>query len=192
MSIELVVGLGNPGSRYDNTRHNAGFWLVDKLAEQAREQFRQETKFHGEVCRVILGSHQCWLLKPAIFMNKSGQAIGALANFYKITPEQILVVHDELDLPCGTARLKKGGGAGGHNGLKDTIAHLGTQQFIRARIGIDHPGNRAEVVNYVLKPPSQDEKISIDNAIERLVDVMPLVLSGGTSYEKAMQQLHTK
>lgn len=192
MSIALIVGLGNPGSRYENTRHNAGFWLVDKIADQARESFRLESKFYGEICRVTLANHQCWLLKPTTFMNKSGQAIGTLANFYKITPEQILVVHDELDLPCGTARLKKGGGAGGHNGLKDTIAHLSTQQFIRARIGIDHPGNRNDVVNYVLKPPSQDERVAIDNAIERLADVMPLAIAGGTSFEKAMQQLHTK
>jgi PTH1 family peptidyl-tRNA hydrolase len=192
MSISLIVGLGNPGSRYDNTRHNAGFWLVDALANRARTPFHQEVKFHGELCRVTLANHQCWLLKPTTFMNKSGQAIGALAHFYKIPPEHILVVHDELDLACGTARLKKGGGAGGHNGLKDTISHLGTQQFVRARIGIDHPGNRADVVNYVLKPPSQDEKISIDNAIERLIDVIPLVIAGGTSFEKAMQQLHTK
>ncbi len=192
MSIVLIVGLGNPGARYENTRHNAGFWLVDKLAEQMRESFHFENKFHGELCRVVLANHPCWLLKPTTFMNKSGQAIGALVNFYKIAPEQILVIHDELDLPSGTVRLKKGGGAGGHNGLKDTIAHLSSQQFTRARIGIDHPKNRTEVINYVLKPPSQDEQIVINHAIERLIDVMPLVVAGGTDFEKAMQQLHTK
>lgn len=187
MSIALIVGLGNPGPRYINTRHNAGFWLLDKLAVPAQVQFRREAKFHGEVCRLEQG--KCWLLKPNTFMNHSGQAVAALANYYKIPVEQILVVHDELDFPPGKARLKQGGGDGRHNGLKNIIAHLGSNKFLRLRLGIGHPGRSDGVVNYVLSDPSRDEQTAIEVAMDVGLELMPLIVAGEVN--KAMQQLHS-
>ncbi|MFV2058740.1 MAG: aminoacyl-tRNA hydrolase, partial [Thiohalomonadales bacterium] len=145
MKIQLIVGLGNPGAQYEQTRHNVGFWFVDLIARQCTVSFRAENKFQGEIAKAsIVGvdnvAADVWLLKPMTFMNNSGQSIGALSRFYKIPVEAMLVVHDELDLPSGTARLKKSGGHGGHNGLRDTIAHLGVNTFNRLRLGIDHPG----------------------------------------------------
>ncbi len=189
MSLALIVGLGNPGPNYIATRHNAGFWLLDNLAEQATVQFRQESKFHGEVCRVEQGGFKYWLLKPNTFMNHSGQAVVALANYYKIPVEQILVVHDELDFPPGTARLKKGGSDGRHNGLKSIIAHLSDNQFLRLRLGIGHPGRSSQVTNYVLGTPTRDEQAAIEAAINTALEVMPLIVAG--EINKAMQQLHT-
>ncbi|WP_085938421.1 aminoacyl-tRNA hydrolase [Beggiatoa alba] len=186
--IALIVGLGNVGAEYEATRHNAGFWFVNNLAKQTNATFRQETKFHGEVARLEKSDWKGWLLKPTTFMNRSGQSVIALANFYKISPEQILVVHDELDLPVGTARLKQGGGHGGHNGLKDIIANLGAN-FYRLRIGIGHPGNRAEVVNYVLHAPSRDEQISIDTSIDAALKILPFLFKDEMA--KAMQVLHS-
>jgi len=162
--IKLIVGLGNPGKQYENTRHNAGFWFVEEVARQYQLQFRPETKFLGEVARVQSNGHDVWLLKPMTFMNRSGQSIQSLANFYKISPDQILVVHDELDLSPGTAKLKSGGGHGGHNGLRDTIAALGTPAYLRLRLGIGHPGHRDQVVDYVLHPPPS----RIYNKLKRL------------------------
>ena len=189
-SVQLIVGLGNPGEQYDQTRHNAGFWFVEEIARQYQAVFRPETKFLGEVAKVEIQGHQAWLLKPTTFMNRSGQSIQALAKFYRIAPEQILVAHDELDLPVGVAKLKTGGGHGGHNGLRDTIAALGTPNFHRLRLGIDHPGDRHQVVNYVLKNPSKDDRQRIDDAIYEATRVLPEILAG--DFAKAMNQLHTK
>ncbi len=189
VSVALIVGLGNPGPRYITTRHNAGFWLVDNLAVQKDVQFRQEAKFFGEVCRVEQGDLKYWLLKPNTFMNHSGQAVAALASYYKISIDQILVIHDDLDFPTGTVRLKKGGGDGRHNGLKDIIAKLGSPQFLRLRIGIGHPGFSRDVVNYVLSPPTRDEQRAIEGAISVALDMIPHILIG--ELNKVMQQLHT-
>ena len=189
MSISLIVGLGNPGTRYVATRHNAGFWAVDDIVRKAATQFRPEAKFQGEVCRVEGADLKYWLLKPTTFMNHSGQAVVALANYYKIPPQQILVIHDDLDFPPGIARIKKSGSDCRHNGLKSIIAHLGSNQFLRLRIGIGHPGHRDEVTSYVLNAPTRDDQIAIDTAIKVSLEVMPLILTG--EVDKAMQQLHT-
>lgn len=187
--MSLIVGLGNPGSRYTATRHNAGFWFVDNLAQQAHAQFRQEAKFQGEICRLEQGDLKYWLLKPTTFMNHSGQAVAALANYYKIPVEQILVVHDELDFPPGKARLKQGGSDGRHNGLKNIIAHLGSNQFLRLRLGIGHPGHSSDVTNYVLGPPTRDDQTAIEAAMSAALEVVPLIVAG--ELNKAMQQLHS-
>ncbi len=187
--IKLIVGLGNPGMEYESTRHNAGFWWVDELARTQNANFKTDSKYHGMVARATLHGHEVHLLKPQTFMNVSGRAVVALALFYKILPDQILVVHDELDLPPGSAKLKLGGGHGGHNGLKDIIAHLGTKEFWRLRVGIGHPGERAEVVNYVLNAPRKEEHILIDEAMQRALDVAPLIIEG--KLEAAMLTLHS-
>ncbi|MGM0594061.1 MAG: aminoacyl-tRNA hydrolase [Pseudomonadota bacterium] len=189
--IELIVGLGNPGPKYEPTRHNAGFWFVDALARQHGGNFKSETKFHGEVCKIHLDGEAIWLLKPLTFMNRSGQAVAALANFFKIAPENILLAHDELDLPPGEARLKTGGGHGGHNGLRDTIAQLGNNKgFQRLRIGVGHPGHSSQVTGYVLGKAPADEQRLMEQAIDMALEVMPLAISGET--QKAMNRLHTK
>lgn len=189
-SVQLIVGLGNPGEQYDQTRHNAGFWFVEEIARQQGVVFRPEAKFLGEVAKIDLNGHQAWLLKPMTFMNRSGQSIQALANFYRLTAEQVLVAHDELDLPVGVAKLKTGGGHGGHNGLRDTISALGGPGFHRLRLGIDHPGDRHQVVNYVLKSPSKIEREKIDDAIYDATRVLSDILAG--DFAKAMNQLHTR
>lgn len=188
--MKLIVGLGNPGEKYVATRHNVGFHWISRLAEELNIQFKSESKFHG-LCTVSTQTNeQIWLLKPQTYMNASGMAVAAIARFYKITPEQMLVIHDELDLPPGAAKLKFSGGAGGHNGLKDIISHLATQDFWRLRIGIGHPGNKHAVVDYVLHPPKQDEASLIDEAIQRSLTIWPLIISG--DYTAAMHKLHTK
>jgi PTH1 family peptidyl-tRNA hydrolase len=187
--IKLIVGLGNPGGEYETTRHNAGFWWLDEFARANSVNFRPDNKFHGLVARVSLHGHETHLLKPQTFMNVSGRAVVALALYYKVLPDQILVAHDELDLPPGSAKLKLGGGHGGHNGLKDIIAHLGSKEFWRLRIGIGHPGERAEVVNYVLKAPRKEEQVLIDEAMTRAQDVAPLIVAG--KMEAAMLKLHS-
>jgi PTH1 family peptidyl-tRNA hydrolase len=187
--IRLIVGLGNPGPQYEATRHNAGFWWVDEFARRSGASFRPENKFHGLFARIAAHGREVMLLKPQTFMNVSGRAVGAVAQFYKIEPAAILVVHDELDLPPGSAKLKLGGGHGGHNGLKDIIAQLGTKDFWRLRIGIGHPGERSEVVNYVLHPPRKEEQEMIDEAMQRAQDVAPLVVEG--KLEAAMLKLHS-
>lgn len=189
VNIDLIVGLGNPGAQYEQTRHNAGFWFVEEIARLKGAHFRPETKFSGEVCKVNLDGRDVWLLKPDTFMNRSGQAIQKLANFYKIPVDQILVAHDELDLEPGTARLKTAGGHGGHNGLRDTIAHLG-KDFHRLRIGIGHPGHRDQVSDYVLHRASKDDQIAIENSIDDALRVLPLLAEG--SWEKAVHRLHSK
>ncbi len=189
VNIDLIVGLGNPGSKYEQTRHNAGFWFVEEIARLKGAHFRPESKFSGEVCKVVLEGRDVWLIKPDTFMNRSGQAVNKLASFYKIPVEHILVAHDELDLEPGTARLKSAGGHGGHNGLRDIIAHQG-KDFHRLRIGIGHPGHRDQVSDYVLHRASKDEQISIDNSIDDALRVLPLLAEG--SWEKAVHRLHSK
>jgi PTH1 family peptidyl-tRNA hydrolase len=187
--IKLIVGLGNPGREYEATRHNAGFWWVDELARSHNVNFKADSKFHGLVAKANLHGHEVHLLKPQTFMNVSGRSVGAVAQFYKIEPAQILVVHDELDLPPGSAKLKLGGGHGGHNGLKDIIAHLGTKEFWRLRIGIGHPGERDQVVNYVLNAPRKEEQVLIEEAMQRGQDVAALIVEG--KLEAAMLKLHS-
>jgi len=187
--IRLIVGLGNPGGEYEATRHNAGFWWVDEFARARGANFKADGKFHGLVARAALQGHDVHLLKPQTFMNVSGRAVGAVAQFYKMTPANILVVHDELDLPPGSAKLKLGGGHGGHNGLKDIIAHLGTRDFWRLRIGIGHPGERSEVSNYVLNVARKEEQVLINEAMARAQEVAPLIVEG--KLEAAMLKLHT-
>lgn len=186
--IKLIVGLGNPGREYEGTRHNAGFWWVDEFAQKHQFSFKNESKFHGQAARSVMHGHEIYLLKPQTFMNVSGRSVGALAQFYKIEAAQILVVHDELDLPPGSSKLKLGGGHGGHNGLKDIIAHLGTRDFWRLRIGIGHPGDRAEVANFVLNAPRKEEHLLIAQAMQRAQDVASLIVEG--KLEAAMQTLH--
>ncbi len=189
-SVKLVVGLGNPGEQYQQTRHNAGFWFVEEIARQFSVQFRPETKFLGEIARIQSNGLDFWLLKPACFMNRSGQSIQSLANFYKINVEEILVVHDELDLSAGTVKLKKTGGHGGHNGLRDTIAALSSKDFLRLRLGIGHPGDRNQVIDFVLKQPSKTDHTLIEDAIYQASKVLPFLIND--DIETAMQQLHTK
>ena len=188
-AIRLIVGLGNPGREYEATRHNTGYWWVDELARLQNLRFKNEAKFHGLTARGQLHGHEMLLLKPQTFMNVSGRAVGALAQFYKIAPAEILVVHDELDLPPGVARLKLGGGHGGHNGLKDIIAHLGSKDFWRLRLGIGHPGERTDVAGYVLNDPRREERDLIDAAMQRALDVTHLIIEGKT--EAAMLKLHS-
>jgi PTH1 family peptidyl-tRNA hydrolase len=188
-AIRLLIGLGKPGREYESTRHNAGFWWVEGLAHAHKLDFRSEAKFHGLAARGLLHGHEMLLFKPQTFMNASGRAVGALAQFYKIAPAEMLVVHDELDLPPGVARLKMGGGHGGHNGLKDIIAHLGTKDFWRLRIGIGHPGDRDEVSNYVLNNPRREELDLITEAIQKAQSIAHLIIEG--KIEAAMLKLHS-
>lgn len=184
----LVVGLGNPGAEYSETRHNAGFRFCERLAWRLGVTLARESRFHG-----LAGASReagVWLLLPQTFMNHSGQSVGALARFHKIAPAEILVVHDELDIPPGQLRLKFGGGLGGHNGLKDITAHLGSQDYWRLRIGIGHPGDRDEVVNYVLKPPRKEEAAEIEAAMERALDLWPLIAKA--EWNAAMQHANAK
>lgn len=187
--IRVIVGLGNPGANYHSTRHNAGFWLIDEIARHHAIGLKNETRFHGEVGKIHSAGKDIYLLKPTTFMNRSGQAVTALAKYFKFSPNQILVCHDELDLDAGDNRLKKSGGHGGHNGLRDIINHI-SKDFFRLRIGIGHPGDRNQVVNYVLKNPSKEDLGKIEDAIQQTLDILPILLSG--EFEKAMQQLHTK
>ncbi|MFM7482913.1 MAG: aminoacyl-tRNA hydrolase [Burkholderiaceae bacterium] len=188
-SIKLIVGLGNPGAEYAATRHNAGFWLVDQLAHGT---LKLESRFQGLVGKTRIGGHDIWLLEPQTFMNRSGQSVGAFARFYRILPAEVLVVHDELDLLPGTAKLKLGGSTGGHNGLKDISAVLGTQDYWRLRIGIGHPRSlnlQQAVIDFVLHRPRAEEQASIASAIEKSLDILPLLCEGKP--EQAMHLLHT-
>lgn len=189
MAIRLIVGLGNPGAEYAATRHNAGFWWVDEIAHRVSASLRVESKFQGLAAKVRLSGQEVWLLKPQTYMNISGRAVAALANFYKILPEEILIVHDELDLPPGTVKLKYGGGHGGHNGLKDITAQLSTANFWRLRIGIGHPGDKSRVASFVLTPPLRTERESIDVASQQALEVLPELING--QFEQAMHRLHT-
>ena len=189
--IRLIVGLGNVGAEYKRTRHNAGYWFVDEIAARARVSFAHERKFHGDLARLRSTSQELWLLKPTTYMNRSGQAVVALALYYKILPTQMLVVHDEVDLPPGVVRLKRGGGTAGHNGLKDIQAKLTTPDFWRLRIGVGHPRTlemAQEVADFVLHPPGRDHQRAIDDAMGRALEVVPQLLEG--QFERAMMQLH--
>ncbi len=189
MALRLIVGLSNPGPKYARTRHNVGAWLLVELADKYGLTFREESKFSGKIAVLTIGDQQpCWLLIPSTFMNESGRAVQALANFYKILPEEILVTHDELDFPAGVVRLKAGGGHGGHNGLRDIIQRLGSNEFLRLRIGIDHPGNRDQVISYVLNEPSAQDKVKIIEAIQNSLPVIPDLLAGET--DRAFRYLH--
>ena len=187
--IQLIAGLGNPGPEYAATRHNAGFWWLETLAHQWGEQLAHSRDFHGFTGSPLQQGHKVWLLQPTIFMNRSGQSVAALARFYKIPPENILVVHDELDLDPGQVKLKQGGGHAGHNGLRDIDAQLGSKNYWRLRLGIGHPGSKPEVVNWVLKKPSLEHRIAIEQAIDHSLRVVPDILAG--QMEKAMRIINS-
>jgi PTH1 family peptidyl-tRNA hydrolase len=187
--LKLIVGLGNPGPEYARTRHNAGFILVDQLASRYGGTFRSEPRHHGDLAKVRVDGAELWLLKPMSFMNRSGGPVHSVAGFYKVPAESILVAYDELDFPPGVIKLKQGGGAAGHNGMRDVIAQMG-DQFWRLRIGIGHPGDRAAVLNYVLGRPSAEDSRLIDEAIGAGLDAVSLLLADGG--QKAMHRLHTR
>jgi len=193
---KLIVGLGNPGDEHEDDRHNAGFWFVDALAKQLGTLFETEKRFHGKVAKGKWEGSDIYLLKPNTYMNLSGQAVGALCRFHKITAAEILVIQDELDLKPGTARIKLGGGTGGHNGLKDIQAHLGTPDYWRLRLGIGHPrdlagdGQTMDVADYVLRRPQRSEQKQIDESIKNGLQILPLFLKGNIA--GAMLELHSK
>ena len=187
--IQLAVGLGNPGERYQRTRHNAGFWFMEGLARGFQQTFREERKFLGEVARINHGDVDTRLLKPLTMMNGSGQAVQLAASYYHIPMSRVLIVHDEIDLPPGTARIKHGGGHGGHNGLRDIFNHVGSD-FWRLRIGVGHPGHKDDVIDYVLQPPRKEELELIIESVDAALTVAPQLLGG--EFERAMHQLHSK
>lgn len=187
--IRLIVGLGNPGPEYESTRHNVGHRFVDTFAARNGGRFRVENKFHGLLCRFPLAGRDLRLLKPMTFMNRSGQSVAAVVRYFSILPEQVLVAHDELDLPVGTLRLKQGGGHAGHNGLRDIIAALGTRDFWRLRIGIDHPEDRAQVVNYVLNRASRNDEDHIRDALDTAEPGLAEAIAG--EFQRATNRLHS-
>jgi PTH1 family peptidyl-tRNA hydrolase len=187
--IRLIAGLGNPGREYDRTRHNAGFWWVDAIAARKRASWSREAKFHGWTAKVEEGGHEFWLLKPTTYMNESGRSLAAFMRFFRVEPAQLLVVHDELDLPPGSVKLKKGGGTGGHNGITDVAEHLGTKDFWRLRIGIGHPGQKDLVADYVLHEARREEQEAIDPAFDRSLELLPRIASGRLN--DATTWLHT-
>lgn len=188
-AFRLVVGLGNPGRKYEGTRHNAGFWLVDELLHRFGGELREQGRFHGAVARVAIDGYDCRLLEPSTYMNHSGRSVAALASFFKIPAAQVLVAHDEIDLPPGGVRLKRGGGHGGHNGLRDIQSALGTAEFARLRLGVGHPGHRDEVIPYVLTRPSPADRQRIDAAVAEAAGCLPQLLAG--QWDRACQRLHT-
>jgi len=187
--LSIIAGLGNPEERYARTLHNAGFWFVDELARDAGEPFRYEKRFDAEICRMQIGGSEVWLAKPQSYMNLSGGPIRSMLDYYRLDVAELLVAHDEIDLPPGTVRLKKGGGHGGHNGLRDTIRHCGAD-FMRLRLGVGHPGDKSQVTSYVLKRASSDVEIAIQQNIADAIDVMPLLANKGLAV--AMNKLHTR
>ena len=193
MPIRLIVGLGNPGPEYEQTRHNAGFWLVDNLANSLPgTRLQRDSRYNAMLTKTSIAGKEVWLLEPLTFMNRSGQSVGALARFFKIAADEVLVVHDELDLMPGIARLKKGGSAGGHNGLKDITAALGTQDYWRLRLGIGHPRTlslQQQVADFVLHRPRREDQELIEQAIEKSLQVMPQIVEG--KFEAATMKLHT-
>src|SRR5262249_5972998 len=188
--IKLIAGLGNPGKNHERDRHNVGFWLVSRLAASERVELKSVAKYHGVLGKLARPGGELRFVLPQTYMNLSGKSVGALARFYKMLPEEILVIHDELDFPPGVAKLKLGGGVAGHNGLKDIAAQLGSQGFWRLRIGIGHPGDKNLVPDYVLKAPPPAEREVIEQALERCLGAAPLLLDG--NMEAAMLKLHTK
>ena len=187
---ELVVGLGNPGAKYESTRHNAGFWFADRLAGRLGGVFRPDRRFPLEACEARTPAGQVRLVKPATYMNRSGQAVGAIAEYFRIAPAAVLVVHDELDLPPGTVRLKEGGGHGGHNGLRDIASHLGSREFVRVRLGIGRPDPGMDAIDYVLRRPRAEESRLIGEAIEQVLAWADDILAG--DLQRAMKGLHTR
>jgi PTH1 family peptidyl-tRNA hydrolase len=187
--IKLFVGLGNPGPEYEATRHNAGFWWVDELARSLKVSLAMDKSYFGLVARTTIEGETVWLLEPQTFMNLSGKAVGALARFFKIPPQQILVVHDDMDIAPGEAKLKLGGSHAGHNGLRDIHAQLGTDQYWRLRLGVGHPGIKSEVVSWVLKKPVLDHRIAIGQCIDRSLKALPQLLKG--EMDKATMLIHT-
>ena len=188
-SLRLIVGLGNPGGEHLRTRHNAGFWFADALAQREGARFGTESKLRGETAKVVIGGQPLWLLKPTTFMNASGASVGAALRYWKIAPEEMLVAHDDLDLPPGAARLKFDGGHGGQNGLRDLFAHVGHGQFHRLRLGIGHPGHKDHVLGWVLGRPSATDEDAIIAAVARSLDALPLIVAG--RFNEAMTRLHT-
>lgn len=189
MTVSAIIGLGNPGAQYADTRHNAGAWMVEQLAQQAGSRLRSERKFLGSYAKVEYAGHTLHLLVPSTYMNRSGQSVSLLTKFFKLAPDQLLVAHDELDIPPGQARFKQGGGHGGHNGLRDIISALGNDRnFHRLRIGIGHPGYANQVTNYVLGPPGKRERQAIDSSVDAAIDALPYGLAG--DWANAMNRLH--
>ena len=188
-AIKLIAGLGNPGSKYDGTRHNAGFWFVDELARRYSGIFKVESRFSGECCKIDIAGSTVWLLKPTTFMNRSGLSVKQLSSFFKISPNEILIAHDELDILPGTVRLKSGGGHGGHNGLRDLHAQIG-KEYWRLRLGIGHPGDAKKVADYVLSRPSSSDEIEIRRCIDNVADEIERIVLG--DMQKVMNTLHTK
>jgi PTH1 family peptidyl-tRNA hydrolase len=189
LPLKLIVGLGNPGRDYARTRHNAGWWFVDELAARFQGSWRPDAREHTELARVSIAGMELWLLKPTAFMNRSGAPVAAVANFYRIAAADILVVHDDIDLPPGIARLKQGGGHGGHNGLRDVMAHIGPD-FWRLRLGVGHPGSKELVLDAVLDRPTAAEQQAIEQAMSRALDIVPEMLRSGA--QKAMHSLHSR
>ena len=188
-SLHIIAGLGNPGEKYERTLHNAGFWFVDALARKYGGSFRYEKKFDADYCRINLHGEDVWLVKPQGYMNESGGPIRGMIDYYRLRATELLVAHDEIDLEPGTVRLKKGGGHGGHNGLRDVIRHCGPE-FLRLRLGVGHPGHKDMVTSYVLKKASTDTAIDIERNIVQAIDVMPTLVEDGLN--AAMKELHTK
>ncbi len=186
--VSVIIGLGNPGEKYAATRHNVGFWLIDRIAVAANEKFKAEKKVTGDICRASVAEAKVRLFKPSTFMNESGRSVRRMLDFYKVDAGQILVMHDELDLPHGTVRLKRGGGHGGHNGLRDVIAHCGSE-FMRLRIGIGHPGQKSQVTGYVLRPPGGAELRLIEDSLSDAHRAVEVLLQDGL--ERAMHFLHS-
>ena len=188
-SIRIIAGLGNPEEKYERTLHNAGFWFVDALASKYGGSFRYEKKFDAEICKILISGQETWLVKPQSYMNLSGGPVRGVLDYYRLQTSELLVAHDEIDLPPGTVRLKKGGGHGGHNGLRDIIRHCGAD-FVRLRLGVGHPGDKSEVTNYVLKRASADVERAIEDNIYEAMDVMPTLMEDGLN--AATKALHTK
>lgn len=187
--VTLIAGLGNPGDKYEKTLHNAGFWFADAVAGEFGGQFRFEKRFDAETCKVSIGGADVWLAKPQSFMNLSGGPVRAMLDYFRLSPSELLVAHDEIDLPPGTVRLKQGGGHGGHNGLRDIMQHCG-RDFLRLRLGVGHPGHKDQVTSYVLKKAGGDVEIDIRRNVDQAVAVLPLLLESGVG--NAMQRLHTE
>jgi peptidyl-tRNA hydrolase, PTH1 family len=189
LALKLIVGLGNPGAQYARTRHNAGWWFVDALLAQQRGNWRREPRFQAELARVLIEKSELWLGKPGAYMNQSGAPVAAIAQFYRIAPQEMLIVHDDIDLPPGVVRLKEGGGHGGHNGLRDIVTHIGAD-FWRLRIGVGHPGAKELVIGAVLDRPTLAEQQLIDTAVERGLEAIPELIRDGA--QRAMHRLHRR
>jgi PTH1 family peptidyl-tRNA hydrolase len=187
--LSIIAGLGNPEDKYERTLHNAGFWFVDAAARKYGGLFRYEKKFDAEICKVRIAGSEVWLVKPQSYMNHSGQPVRAVLDYYRLNPRHMLVAHDEIDLPPGTVRLKQGGGHGGHNGIRDVIAHCG-RDFMRLRIGVGHPGEKDKVTGYVLKRASADIEAAVERNVDEALDVTPMIIDDGLN--AAMKKLHTK